>query len=189
METGNGLIQRLGRISLEETLKPAESPSGGGKQLGGLCRLITDGALHKGVGPPGAAVRIGVVISAFPGSEEAERSAPGVSADLLQLPGEIFGDAHYVFHQLIGPLEGYRTDALENKAAAGLSLHQVSIVNVSLPKPLGARYGGAKFKGGKGVVQISVRVRHGDVSHSSVEIKARFSASHHIIRAFSWFCN
>ena len=30
---------------------------------------------------------IGVVISAFPGPEEAERSAPGVSAGLLQLPG------------------------------------------------------------------------------------------------------
>ena len=58
VEAGDGLIQGVGGVVLQKLLEAAESPAGGGEQLRSVRRLVADGALHKGVQPPGSPLAV-----------------------------------------------------------------------------------------------------------------------------------
>ena len=86
MEAGDGLVEGVGGVVRQQALEPAKSPAGGGKELGGVRRLVADGALHEGIDPPGALLAVGVVVLAVFGPDDLHGLPAPVAVVLLNLP-------------------------------------------------------------------------------------------------------
>ena len=164
VEVGDGLVQGIRRVVLQQLLEPPEGPPGGGEQLRRLGGLVADGVLHEGVQPPRAPLAVGEEGLPVFGADDLQGLPAAVAAVLLDLPAQVVGDADDVLHKLVGPLEGGGAHPLEDEAAAAqvfrLGVHHEGVVDVPLSEADGTHHGRAEVEGVQGLVQHSLNYVH-----------------------------
>ena len=153
VEFADGLVQGGGGIAGQLALKVAEGHGALVKILGGFGLLQAQGALDKGIHPPGAAVGIGVVVFALLCGHHVHGLAHGIAALLLDHAAQVAGHAADVLHQALGVGEGVGVDALQDIAhtVAGFILHvnTEGIVDVARAVAQGPGHLAVPVPGGK----------------------------------------
>ena len=116
--------------------------------------LQADRALHKDVGPPGAALGVGVVGLAVQGGDDVQGLPVGVAAPLDDLAAQVGGHAGHVLHQPGGVGKGVGVDPLQDPALAAVGgPHRKGVVDVACAEALRLAGGPVKGKGRGGLAE------------------------------------